>query len=124
MNIHRGSDFNDFLIEQGLSNTYQPMTPTPITDAAEILWNDTGWCVVPAELARQLECEIADKAESLAFQTQLNREVIEREKQTFANLASERALADRLADALENAVSWDYAKPAFDAWKEARRGAR
>ena len=38
-----------------------------------------------------------------------------------ADLATERALADRLADALENSVSWDYAKPAFDAWEEARR---
>lgn len=32
----------------------------------------------------------------------------------------ERALADRLAEALENATSWDYAKPTLDAWKEAR----
>ena len=98
MNQHRGSDFNQFLIEQGLTNTDQPMTPTPTprTDAAEILWNDTGWCVVSAEFARYLELE----------------------------LAAERALADRLADALENAVSWRYAKPAFDAWREARHGTR
>lgn len=103
-----------------------------------------------------VERELADKSESLAFQTQLNREVIEREKQTHAalaaereqvailrsdekrlvafaktyrmnaeilsdKLASERELADRLADALENSVLWGYAKPAFDAWREARR---
>ena len=34
-----------------------PETLTPRTDAAEILWNDTGFFVVPADLARQLERE-------------------------------------------------------------------
>ena len=43
---------------------------------------------------RELKRELADKSESLAFQTQLNREAIKREKQTFAELATERALAD------------------------------
>ena len=80
-------------------------TPTPRTDAAEILWNDTGLCVVSAEFARYLERELADKAESLAFQTQLNRELIEREKQTFAELTTERELADRLLAIAEKAVS-------------------
>lgn len=103
MNIHRGSDFNDFMIEQGLTNTDQPMTPTPRTDAAEILWNDTGLFVVPADLARQLERE----------------------------LAAERALADKLAETLAN-VQGDYASTgaittpevdeALAAWKEARNG--
>ena len=38
----------------------------------------------------KLKRELAEKAESLAFQTQLNREVIEREKKTFAELEQER----------------------------------
>ena len=93
MNKHRGSDFNQFLIEQELTNTDQPMTPTPRTDAIQFQgWPDD--CIPKlARLARELE----------------------------RDLAAERALADRLADALENSVSWDYAKPAFDAWKEARK---
>ena len=146
-------------------------TPTPRTDAAEILWNDTGLCVVPAEFARYLERELAAKdahadeiykaavnlaakleadlaelTQSLAFQTQLNREVIEREKQTFADLATERAeheetvtgarmladaysaereLADRLAIAIEQVLpafgaGGDLSK-AWDAWDKARK---
>jgi cell shape-determining protein MreC len=116
-------------------------TPTPRTDAAEILWNDTGLCVVSAEFARYLERELADKAESLAFQTQLNRELIEREKQTFAELTTEREQvamwkreANRLADELDHAqYIYDLLTgemiqrvPAHDeslaAWKEARSG--
>ena len=62
MNIHRGSDFNEFLIEQGLTNTDQPMTPTPRTDAAEIVQTfanqpDLRTSRVPIEFARQLERE-------------------------------------------------------------------
>ena len=97
MNKHRGSDFNEFLIEQGI------MTPTPRTDAAEILWNDTGLFVVPADLPRQLERE----------------------------LAAERALADKLAETLAN-VQGDYATTgaittqevaeSLTSWKEARNG--
>ena len=93
MNKHRGSDFNQFLIEEGIMTP----TPTPRTDA--IAHRGLGTVAYIAEItdfARELE----------------------------ADLAAERALADRLADALENAVSWRYAKPAFDAWKEARRGTR
>ena len=93
MNKHRGSDFNQFLIEEGIMTP----TPTPRTDA--IAHRGLGTVAYIAEItdfARELE----------------------------ADLAAERALADRLADALENSVSWDYAKPAFDAWKEARRGTR
>jgi hypothetical protein len=41
-------------------------------------------------LARELERELAESTESLAFQTQLNREVIELEKKTFGELAAER----------------------------------
>jgi len=70
----------------------------------------------------RLKAELAEKTESLAFQMQLNREVIDREKRTHAeladwkvlqastqarleqaerDLAAERALADKLADALK-----------------------
>ena len=93
MNKHRGSDFNQFLIEEGIMTP----TPTPRTDA--IAHRGLGTVAYIAEItdfARELE----------------------------ADLAAERALADRLADALENSVSWGYAKPAFDAWKEARSGTR
>lgn len=136
MNKHRGSDFNEFIIEENLMTTDQPMTPTPRTDEAADRFPQPGqppgaqWPeIVPAEFARQLERELADKSESLAFQTQLNREVIEREKQTFAELAAERALADKLAETLAN-VQGDYATTgaittpevdtALAAWKEAR----
>ena len=73
------------------------MTPTPRTDViAHRGYGPTAYIAEMTNFARELEAE----------------------------LAAERALADRLADALENSVSWDYAKPAFDAWKEARRGTR
>ena len=71
------------------------MTPTPRTDAiAHRGLGSVAYIAEMTDFAREIEAE----------------------------LAAERALADRLADALENSVSWDYAKPAFDAWKEARRG--
>ena len=91
MNQHRGSDFNQFLIEEEI------MTPTPRTDA----------------IAHRGLGSVAYIAEMTDFARQLERD-----------LAAERALANRLADALENAVSWRYAKPAFDAWREARHGTR
>ena len=136
------------------------MTPTPRTDAiAHQGLGSVAYIAEMTDFARQLERELAELTQSLAFQTQLNREVIEREGQTHADLAaereqvailrsdekrlvafaktyrmnaeilsdklaSERALADRLADALQNSVSWHYAKPAFDAWREARHGTR
>ena len=120
MNKHRGSDFNDFLIEENL------MTPTPRTDAAEILWNDTGWCVVPAEFARQLERELAAASDQLAA----NHEATNLMGKW---LEQERALADRLAETLAN-VQGDYASTgaittrevaeSMAAWKEARSGTR
>ena len=71
------------------------MTPTPRTDAiAHRGLGSVAYIAEMTDFARELEAE----------------------------LAAERALADRLADALENSVSWRYAKPAFDAWREARRG--
>ena len=59
MNKHRGSDFNEFMIEEGLTNTNQPMTPTPRTDAVQFQgWPDD--CIPKlARLARELERELA-----------------------------------------------------------------
>jgi hypothetical protein len=131
-NPHRGSDFNDFLAEQGL------MTPTPRTDAA-IKASKGQWGYLLRDLAQELERELAESTESLAFQTQLNREVIELEKKTLAELAAERALADRLAALLQrhregyggqvvdpkcDCCDCEYLGPidaSLAAWKEARR---
>ena len=51
-NPHRGSDFNDFLTEEGL------MTPTPRTDAA-IKASNGFWSFVLRDLAQELERELA-----------------------------------------------------------------
>ena len=116
MNQHRGSDFNQFLIEEEI------MTPTPRTDAiAHRGYGPTAYIAEMTGLARQLERELAElrkNTSELIASLQTETDSVERE------LAAERALADRLADALENSVSWDYAKPAFDAWREARHGTR
>jgi hypothetical protein len=51
-NPHRGSDFADFLAEEGL------MTPTPRTDAA-IKASNGFWSFVLRDLAQELERELA-----------------------------------------------------------------
>ena len=51
-NPHRGSDFADFLAEQGL------MTPTPRTDAA-IAASDGQWSFTLRDLAQEMERELA-----------------------------------------------------------------
>ena len=51
-NQHRGSDFNDFLAEEGL------MTPTPRTDAA-IAASDGQWSFALRDLAQEMERELA-----------------------------------------------------------------
>jgi hypothetical protein len=51
-NPHRGSDFADFLSEEGL------MTPTPRTDAA-IAASDGQWSFTLRDLAQQMERELA-----------------------------------------------------------------
>lgn len=76
-------------------------------------------------LIEQLERELTNRTESLAFQTQLNREVIEREKQTHDELAAERELADKLAIAIEQVLpafgaGGDLSK-AWDAWNKERK---
>jgi hypothetical protein len=74
-----------------------------------------------ADRLEELERELAESTQSLDFQTQLNREVIDLEKKTFAELAAERALADRLAEALDG-LEWVHINEpkALAAWKEAR----
>ena len=66
------------------------MTPTPRTDAA-IAASDGQWSFALRDLAQELERELAESTESLAFQTQLNREVIELEKKTLGERNDARA---------------------------------
>jgi hypothetical protein len=67
------------------------MNDTPRTDAiAHRGYNESAYISEMTSLARELERELAESTESLAFQTQLNREVIELEKKTFGELAAER----------------------------------
>ena len=67
------------------------MNDTPRTDAiAHRGYNESAYIAEMTGLARELERELAESTESLAFQTQLNREVIELEKKTLAELAAER----------------------------------
>ena len=116
MNPHRGSDFNEFLIEENL------MTPTPRTDEEAEYWLDPAMSgehqIVPADFARQLErenqtfraaqkaCEDCD-APRVDRIAELERELATEREQLAANheatrligkwLEAERALADRLA---------------------------
>jgi hypothetical protein len=105
-NPHRGSDFNDFLAEEGLTPT---MTPT--NDLAARLREYNRWRRGD-ELLEQMH--IADIGEMLD-------EAADRLEEIEHELAAERALADRLASALTDSVTWSHALPAYDAWKEARR---
>ena len=101
------------------------MAPTPRTDA--IAHRGLGSVAYISEMtnfARQLERGLAAANDANVRCSISHMERCSEVRELKANLASERALADRLDDALENSVSWDYAKPAFDAWKEARRGTR
>jgi len=100
-----------------------PETPTPRTDAQpwinqypEYHEGATRW--VSANFARQLERELATKD---AQADEIYKAAVNLANMLSDKLDAERALADRLAEALENATSWGYAKPAFDAWKEARK---
>lgn len=109
-NPHRGSDFTEFMSQEGLM-------PTPRTDAiAHSGHNESVYIARMTYLARELERE----------------------------LAAERALADRLANALDDIAFGtiirresggcgqslictpeqlqNYAHRALAAWKEARRG--
>ena len=65
------------------------MSDTPRTDAA-IKASKGQWGHLLRDLAQEMERELAESIESHAFQVKLNREVIEREKQTHAELEQER----------------------------------
>lgn len=127
MNKHRGSDFANFLIEQGLTNTDQPMTPTPRTDAIEFQgWPDD--CIPKlARLARQLERELAELTEALAEKDQLAIDMRNQRNRAITARDAERALADRLAGELQwwGDYCGDNAPASIDltlaAWKEARK---
>ena len=111
MNKHRGSDFNQFLIEQELTNTDQPMTPTPRTDEAADRFPQPGqppgvqWPeIVPAEFARQLERELAAASDQLAA----NHEATNLMGKW---LEQERELADRLGRWMEDhRKNWQWHK--------------
>jgi hypothetical protein len=97
---HRGYNESAYISEMtGLSRQLERENKT--FRAAQKACED---CDAPrVDRIAELERELAESTESLAFQTQLNREVIELEKKTFAELAAERALADRLAGEIEKA---------------------
>ena len=88
MNKHRGSDFNQFLIEEEI------MTPTPRTDA--IAHRGLGTVAYIAEMtdfARQLERELAVwKHESKRLEEELEQE---RQDRKQADLDAIRALGER-----------------------------
>jgi chromosome segregation ATPase len=69
-NPHRGSDFNDFLAEEGLTPT---MTPTPRTDAMRLKMAQLGWPSDGEPVAMlmtshgELERELADLREQVAI---------------------------------------------------------
>ena len=127
-NPHRGSDFADFLAEEGL------MTPimTPINDLPIQLREYNRWRrgdetidqPEPMILGKIID-NAADRLE------ELERELAAEQAQIEANhkvtriieemLYAERALADRLASALTDSATWSHALPAYEAWKEARR---
>jgi hypothetical protein len=68
------------------------MNDTPRTDAiAHRGYNESAYIAEMTGLARELERKLAESTESLAFQTQLNREVIELEKKTLGERNDARA---------------------------------
>ena len=119
-NPHRGSDFADFLAEEGL------MTPTmtPTKDLPGQLREFNRWRrgdetleqPNPADIGAMIN-EAAGRLEELEQQLAANHAAI---KLMGKWLEDERALADRLASALTDSATWNHALPAYDAWKEAR----
>ena len=84
---HRGYNESAYIAEMtGLSRQLEREDQT--FRAAQKACED---CDAPrVDRIAELERELAESTGSLAFQTQLNREVIELEKKTFAELAAER----------------------------------
>ena len=112
-NPHRGSDFADFLAEEGL------MTPT-MTDtkelAATVRQMASAFFTEEMRPLRKLCNEAADRLEELEEQLAANHAAI---KLMGKWLEDERKLADRLASALADSAMW-HAPPAYEAWKKAR----
>jgi hypothetical protein len=106
-NPHRGSDFADFLTEQDL------MTPTmtPTSDLPVRLREFNRWRRGDETLEQPHPKDIGKMIDAAADRL----EELERE------LAAERALADRLAEALDG-LDWVHINEpkALAAWKEAR----
>jgi len=80
------------------------MSDTPRTDAA-IATSDGQWSFVLRDLAQELERELAESTESLAFQTQLNREVIELEKKTLGERNDARKELEQIKAILADPVA-------------------
>lgn len=112
MNKHRGSDFNEFLIEEGIMTP----TPTPRTDAiAHRGLGSVAYIAEMTEFARELEREnhafrAAQKAREDCDAPRVDR-IAELERE----LAAERELADRLQKSAQAVVDrWET-----PAWKDA-----
>jgi hypothetical protein len=108
-NPHRGSDFADFLAEEGLTPTMAPANNLPTQLREFNRWrrgDETLEQPNPADIGAMIDAS-ADRLEEL-----------ERE------LAAERALSNEMASQLEHA-SFTYdpggCQQMFAAWKEARR---
>jgi hypothetical protein len=108
-NPHRGSDFADFLAEEGLTPTMKPTKDLPAQLRGYNAWR-RGYQISkqphPIDIGKMIDAA-ADRLEELERQ-----------------LEAQRTLADSLAHVLFD-LSFEYrpmkAKSAFDAWKEARR---
>jgi hypothetical protein len=86
------------------------MNDTPRTDAiAHRGYNESAYIAEMTGLARELERELAESTESLAFQTQLNREVIELEKKTLGERNDARAELARLKATLADPAEVELA---------------
>jgi uncharacterized protein with beta-barrel porin domain len=96
-------------------------TPTPRTDERANSWESIGGQWVNAEFARWLERELAAKD---AHADEIYKASVDLAAKLEADLATERALADRLAIAIEQVLpafgaGGDLSK-AWDTWNKAR----
>jgi septal ring factor EnvC (AmiA/AmiB activator) len=71
-----------------------------------------------------IKFESTDRLEQLEreldFSEKTGRQIWQANERLKAELEQERALADRLAEALTDSATWSHALPAYQAWKEAR----
>lgn len=107
--------------------TDQP-TPTPRTDLHSVHWVQQGGSqsteVVPAYFARELERELRFNEKVSKQIWSVNERLKRQLDEAREQLAAERALADRLANALTECLcGYTYdSDRSLAAWKEARRG--